>query len=251
MIASTPKRRDDHRRVGINTVRSSPAISLDYPKTFSMNPKTLSFTHSTTVSVRRRALCGILLATWAASSIATPDDVTPPSAVKDYVLHQRVSTYTVTGDDADAVRRSLSGLGPLGSDGSRYDGDTKWAVHWQYGSQSDASGCAVVSSSVVLNVNMTLPQWEHSIYVPEALQRRWSTYLAALRMHEDGHLKNAEMEAAAIAQMLQTIGPQPDCELLNRKLLDHGQQIQQRYKANDAEYDERTGHGRTQGAVFP
>jgi predicted secreted Zn-dependent protease len=215
-------------------------------------PKARRFRRSVTISVGCRALCTILLVTWMSCSKATPDDATTSDAVNGYVLHRRVNTYTVTGDDADAVRRSLSRLGLVGADGKRYDGDTKWAVHWQYASQSDASGsCAVASSSVVLNVDMTLPQWEHSTDVSEALQNRWETYLAALRVHEDGHVKNAEREAAAIAQMLQTIGPQSDCELLNQKLLDLGQQIQQRYKDNDAEYDERTGHGRTQGAVFP
>lgn len=193
-----------------------------------------------------------MLTTLMASPGAAPADSPSTESSDGYVLHQRFNYYSVTGDDGNAVRRSLDRLGPLGIDGKRYDGYTKWDVHWEYATRSDVSGgCALVSSSIVLNVDMTLPQWQPSSDVPEMLKRRWSIYLVALRTHEDGHIQNAGLEAAAINQLMQTIGPQSDCDLLDQKLHDLGQQILQHYKDNDVEYDQRTEHGRWQGAVFP
>lgn len=187
-----------------------------------------------------------------AASEASPDDAATTAVVDGYVLHQQTSSYAVTGDDAGTVRLALDRLGPVGADGKHYGGYTKWNVHWEYVTQSDASGgCVLVSSSVVLTVDVTLPQWQQSINAPPALQQRWSTYLTALRTHENGHVQNAKREAVAIVQLLHTIGPQSDCDLLDQKLQDLGHDILQRYKDNDVDYDQRTGHGQMQGAVFP
>ncbi|MBB6247897.1 DUF922 domain-containing protein [Rhodanobacter sp. A1T4] len=187
-----------------------------------------------------------------ASAEATPVDAPPTENPDGYVLNEHVNYYLVTGDDGSALRRSLDSQGPIGVDGKRYDGYTRWDVHWDYVTESDASStCAVVSSNIVLNVEITLPQWQPAIDVPDSLQRRWLVYLKALRGHEDGHLENAEMAAMAIDHLLQTIGPQSDCQILDEKLQTLGQQILQHFRDNDVEYDQRTEHGRTQGAVFP
>jgi len=197
-------------------------------------------------------LCLILpIATRAFAAAADADSVSRESA-DGYVLHQHVNDYIVTGDDGYAVRRSLDSLGPVALDGKRYDGYTRWNVHWEYATSSDASGsCMLVSSSVALDVEITLPQWQHSADVPDALQRRWSIYLDALRKHENGHVQNGEQEATAIVDLMRSIGLQSDCDLLDQKLQDLGQRILQHYKDNDIEYDQLTEHGRTQGAVFP
>ncbi len=169
-----------------------------------------------------------------------------------YVFHQHFSYYPVAGDDATAMRRSLNSQGPIGTDGKRYGGYTQWSIHWDYVSRSDASGnCSVVSFHTALDVEMTLPQWEPSTDVPALLWQQWSNYLAALREHEDGHVQNAERGAIAIEQLMQTMRPQSDCDLLDQNLQAEGQQILQRFKENDIDYDQRTEHGRTQGAVFP
>jgi len=216
------------------------------------SPARIRLSDKTTAALLRSALCLVVLATAAAPAEAWPQDVSPDGNAGGYTLDQHISYYLVTGDDANAVRRSLARLGSLGTDGKRYDGYTKWDVHWEYAAQSEASGdCAVASSSVVLSVDMTLPQWQPSSDVTDSLQKHWSVYLAALRAHEDGHVQNAKMEATAIAQLLQTIEPQSDCDLLDQKLQDLGRQILQHYKDFDVEYDQRTEHGRTQGAVFP
>ena len=65
--------------------------------------------------------------------------------------------------------------------------------------------------------------------LPRYCSNDGQTYLTALRAHEDGHVQNAKREAVAIVQLLHTIGPQSDCDLLDQKLQDLGHDILQRY----------------------
>ena len=168
-----------------------------------------------------------------------------------YVFREHLVSYPVTGDSIEALRRSIDSYRIVDASGKRHDADTRSNIHWTYTTASDASGCSLVSFHTTLDVQITLPQWQASAYASDELRQHWADYMSALRVHEDGHVQNGRMEAAAIDHLLESVGPHADCGLLDRDVEELTTQIHQQFEMNDIEYDRRTEHGRTQGAIFP
>ncbi|MEP6897940.1 MAG: DUF922 domain-containing protein [Rhodanobacter sp.] len=184
----------------------------------------------------------LLLSLWLSASASIPVPV----------VNEQLQYYAVTGNDAQALRRSLNANGPLVADGKRYDAYTRWKLRWHYHWNSDATGaCALVSFDSVTDVQMTLPQWQIPERIPQALRRQWAAYLQALRTHEEGHAQIGRAAADAMDNLMRTFGTRPDCHALDIELQARGKRLLQDFSGKDAEYDLRTQHGMTQGAVFP
>ena len=152
--------------------------------------------------------------------------------------------YDVSGASYDAV---LAGLraGSSGPHFARADWRLSYDVRWRQG----PSGCAVTDVRTTLQLGVRLPRWTPPPGAPGELVARWERFIAALKVHEEGHLANgrgAERETKAALATLSA----PDCGSLDARAKERFQRIIDAYNARDAEYDRATGHGRTQGAVF-
>jgi predicted secreted Zn-dependent protease len=182
-----------------------------------------------------------------------PADESDPAAENNeaYVYRERLVYYPVVGDDVYTLRRSIDSYRLVDAFGKRHDADTRSSIHWTYTTSSDASSCSLVSFHTTLDVQITLPQWQVSNEASGEMKQRWADYIRALRLHEDGHVQNGRMEATAISQLLQAVGPHADCGLLDRDVKEQTDRIHRYYEASDIDYDRRTDHGRTQGASFP
>lgn len=189
----------------------------------------------------------------AAQTDDAPVDESDPANGNDdaYVYREHLVYYPVAGDDIYSLRRSIDSYRLVDASGKRHDADTRSSIHWTYTTSSDATSCSLVSFHTTLDVQITLPQWHASNDASDEMKRRWSDYIRALRLHEDGHVQNGRMEASAISQLLQAVGPHADCGLLDRDVKEQTDRIHHYYEASDIEYDRRTDHGRTQGAIFP
>jgi predicted secreted Zn-dependent protease len=98
-----------------------------------------------------------------------------------------------------------------------------------------------------LDLVMTLPRWSPPPGTPADLVSRWERYVAALRVHEEGHLEHgrgAERELRSWSAAFVA----PDCAALDQALSQRFAGILADYQARDREYDARTEHGRSQGA---
>jgi predicted secreted Zn-dependent protease len=94
-----------------------------------------------------------------------------------------------------------------------------------------------------------MPRWTASGQASQDLATRWSRYVSALEVHENGHLqtgrdfesnfKRAAMSAAA-----------PNCGAIDGSLRATYDSLLKQANARDIDYDAQTGHGATQGAVF-
>jgi len=73
--------------------------------------------------------------------------------------------------------------------------------------------------------------------------------MAALRLHEDGHRDHGLQAAQTILEVLQSF--HASCETFEADANQAALNIIQHYAQQDRDYDARTQHGRTQGAVFP
>ena len=181
--------------------------------------------------------------------VVASSTATTPSPI---VVNERLDYYTVSGRDAASLRAALNKSGPIGPDGKHYDAYTKWNLTWHYDDRRDGDGiCTLTTRHVVVDAHMTLPQWQSGPDVPETLQRKWVQYLQALRTHEEGHVEIGRTVARALDDLMEHTPAQPDCPALHRELQARAKQILQDHSHQDADYDARTRHGRTQGAVFP
>jgi predicted secreted Zn-dependent protease len=93
----------------------------------------------------------------------------------------QVTYYDVQGADLRGLLASLNARGP-------HHGRADWKVSYRFTTRPGGGGCAVESLSTELDLQMTLPRWSPPAGASRDLVARWERYLAALRVHEEGHL---------------------------------------------------------------
>lgn len=159
----------------------------------------------------------------------------PPAQVK-------LNYYDVQGNDFESL------LGALNARGT-FHGRADWKLSYRFQSRMGPGGCIVSSIRTDLDLQMTLPRWAPPAGVSGDLVSRWERYMAALRLHEEGHLehgRDAEKEFKALASAMTGA----DCGSLDRALRDRFLKLIAEFQARDVEYDRRTEHGKSQGAFF-
>lgn len=159
-----------------------------------------------------------------------------------------VQYYDVQGTTRQALRRSLAERGPIGDDGVRYHAYTRWFVRWNYRLASSAGGCRVDSLEVSLEATMILPRWSGSKDAPASLRRQWERYVAALRLHEEGHYAHGVAVGDEVRRRLAALGGTENCGRLRQRVDAEGEAVLEAYRKREREYDLHTGHGVTQGA---
>ncbi|MEO9080351.1 MAG: DUF922 domain-containing protein [Rhodanobacter sp.] len=183
---------------------------------------------------RQVAVLVVLAITW---TVAYADDA-------------KLVYYDVAGDSARALRQDLNSKGPL-DNGKRFDAETLWHVRWKYLYAPAGSGCKFTQMSTSLDGTIEFPRWEHTGFVEGPLRRKWKSYVAALRVHEDGHYAHgvaARQEIQALGESFQIAG---SCTTIVKTFNDEAAAILAKYQAMDLKYDQDTGHGKSQGAIFP
>ncbi len=161
-----------------------------------------------------------------------------------------VTTYDVHGATAEAIADGMKRNGPL-DHGHRVDGYTLWRIATSYGWRFDSRQCALTRFDATLTVEMTLPRWVPSGHPPAALQQRWERFSAALRTHEDGHAAIGRDARKQILERARALAPAADCKALVQHIDDLVDEVMKSHRQMDADYDDRTNHGQSQGAVFP
>lgn len=154
-----------------------------------------------------------------------------------------VTRYVIEGRTPDDVRRLINERRPTGASGTGHDAVTSWRfqVDWA----TDAQGECVPSTVTVLPViSITLPTLTQEHRRAGRLQQAWTRYLQRLEAHERRH---ADLVVSGTAKMQAEMRAASSCGDMIR--------ASDRWRSNilaaNREYDERTGHGRSEGAVFP
>jgi predicted secreted Zn-dependent protease len=145
--------------------------------------------------------------------------------------------YTVTGSTESELSREIREKGPQG-----YAGYTSWRVSWSWPGYGSLF-CDVSGVDVDAAVTVTFPSWEPPADASLELVEKWARFVAALAVHEQGHVDNVYENLPRIQEAIQSA----DC--LSAE--DAAQEIIAEMNQYDLDYDTETGYGRTQGAVFP
>jgi predicted secreted Zn-dependent protease len=172
-----------------------------------------------------------------------------PSLV--YADGAEIVYYDIVGDNAKELRYQMDAKGPLGEGGKRVDGYTDWHVAWTYRYAPAAGSCKFTELGITLAATITLPRWTAGDDTSSALVKKWQSYIAALRVHEDGHYSHGKRAADEIKSLGQSLRTSDDCSTMAKLFDDQAASILEKYRVADVAYDADTKHGRTQGATFP
>lgn len=163
----------------------------------------------------------------------------------------RLVYYDVAGHGANALRQQLDASGPPDGHGRRYDAVTHWNVAWTYHYLPTETGCRFTDIQTSIEGTITLPRWTDGDSASNRLRKKWQTYLAALRVHEDGHYSHGVGAAREVEDLGRSYHVAGTCSAIGRTFNDLAGSIVEKYKAMDVAYDHDTNHGQTQGARFP
>lgn len=159
-------------------------------------------------------------------------------------LQVALTHYRVEGRTYDALARSLNANGPNG-----FHGLASWRISFELTTTPQADQCRVASVVTRVSGKILMPQWVDEASAPRALQRRWTAYYAALKRHEDGHIQHGRELALLVKEKLMGIGAVA-CDTLQAQANSEFQRLYGHLKTRDQQYDARTDHGATQGALF-
>jgi predicted secreted Zn-dependent protease len=165
------------------------------------------------------------------------------------VISEDESTYSIAGSDAAALRSDMHRFGPY-HEGRSFSAYTQYDVKWHYQYASKNGGCEITSQQVTVDTNSTYPHWLNYSAASPALQQRWDTFLANLKIHEHGHIEHGRLAANEIEAMLTELPAMQDCNILENAINQQADNILEKYKDQDIEYDQVTNHGVTQGATL-
>jgi predicted secreted Zn-dependent protease len=157
--------------------------------------------------------------------------------------------YPVTGATLREVHQSLRQNRPW-KNTSEMDGYTRWRIEWHFSVSSSGNKCRLTSFNTRTTVAITLPRWTTPTNATDDIRAAWQRYITALGQHETGHGQIALAAAGEIQKRARESGEDPDCAALKQKINSLCQSIVEQYRIRDKDYDERTRHGATQGAVL-
>lgn len=151
--------------------------------------------------------------------------------------------YPVSGRSPRAIRESINEGRPRPAEGEPFDARTEWRYQTRWRGDG-AGGCDPTTAEVEMTIVVILPELTTRDALDRRERERWDRYFTALIGHEHNHVR----VALAGAEQLRTyMRSAPDCATMQAAQA----QISASIKAANAAYDERTGHGRTEGATYP
>jgi predicted secreted Zn-dependent protease len=152
--------------------------------------------------------------------------------------------YAVSAQEGDNLGRVISDAFPIGTE-RRSHGYTHWNLRWDARWAPDNGGCRITSATVSLEMTVTLPRLDAGT----AQQRRlFAGYLPRLREHEMGHVETNRASARAADAFLRALRVDGGCKDMQREAAAGVKEVIERNRALNVQYDDRTDHGRTQGA---
>jgi predicted secreted Zn-dependent protease len=165
----------------------------------------------------------------------------------------KVITYTVIGKTVNDISKSLeaNAIADPHEPGSRYYALTRWQLAGNSSVTPSLRGCEVNSGDVSVTITMTLPALATTTGVPADALNRFNTFMEKTVLHESGHAELALQGARDYQRALGNFPPVSDCEGLKIQLNNLFRRSFDTMDAANSDYDAKTQHGVTQGAVFP
>lgn len=174
------------------------------------------------------------------------------SALVKYETKFTVTTYNVMGKTLNDISKSLNAqaLPDPHEPFSRYYARTDWYLTGDWFWKPSASGCELTGAQVMVAVTMTLPALT-TVDAPAEVQTQWNQFIDNTITHESVHVKLAYDGARNYQRELSQLAPTTNCDLLQNRLNEIFRKNFDQIDRANVDYDKRTKHGETQGAIFP
>lgn len=166
-------------------------------------------------------------------------------------VDQQLDRYRIDGDtEAELLAAML--------DHVRHDDQpdlwfafTAWDIAYSYRYGPIDGGCAVQSVDVSVQLVVTAPQWDPPASAASALVDSWRAYESRALLHERGHEQISVDGAMELRQQLMDFSTPTSCTEFEAAANHLADRVIADIRAAHVRYDERTGHGRSQGAWWP
>lgn len=145
--------------------------------------------------------------------------------------------YKINGSTETDLAKEIQSKGPEG-----YAGYTNWYIRWGWPG-FDREECDLTKAWITAKVSLTMPSWVPPADAPEDLIQNWYRFSQALNVHEQGHVNNVVKALPLLQKAIQS----SDCITADSA----ANQVLDKLRGWDVQFDDKTDHGRTQGAVFP
>jgi predicted secreted Zn-dependent protease len=164
-------------------------------------------------------------------------------------------TYDVKGDSYASLLISLNANGPRVNNRS-FHGLTNWNVSYTYqtklvGDEPKLAGnlCRFSELNLMIDGDILMPRWIDEPMATADLRARWIRYITALKIHEEGHIQHGHELAKLLRERLLGFGNMA-CTQAGDIAQNEFTRLNANVRDRDREYDRRTQHGATQGALF-
>ncbi len=184
------------------------------------------------------AWCGLRLVA------GTPEAVVPLGSI-------RVTTnyYIFGGTNFHQMRAAMASGRPW-KQTLPFDANTEWHIQSRYNLSQNQNGFGLSGVDVTTTVKITLPRWIPAKPVTWDLVTNWSRCFVGLIVHEQGHKQLALAAGAELRRRLEALSGYPSRQELATTAERTINDTLDEFRRREVKYDEVTGHGRTQGAIF-
>jgi predicted secreted Zn-dependent protease len=158
------------------------------------------------------------------------------------VPEANVVYYQIYGTTETELRSEMDQKGPVAYDGFKGDALTAWDFRWKW-SGYGTSVCNLSKAKTYNHITLTLPLWDPPDSADPQLVAKWTRYFNALVIHEKGHVDRAMTHYEGLLPAIQNA----TCDTAEQA----AEQVVIDLRAVDHNYDIETGHGASQGAIFP
>ena len=160
-------------------------------------------------------------------------------------------TYDVFGASVEELRAQMKARGPFSEKSEGHvPAQTRSTVGFTFTVRQAGGRCHLRRIKVTADVNYLFPNWADPAGADRALAEKWFAYREALQIHEEKHGEMVVAAARDVERALQAVGPMGNCRTLRTRARKAGEAILRTMAAAQIAYDEETGGGKTQGAVF-
>ena len=158
--------------------------------------------------------------------------------------------YLVSGSTLREIRQSIDRLRPGGKTNG-HDALTAWKIGWNVQVSPVAGQYRVTSFTTTTSVTMTMPSWRAPTNAAPSVMQRWMPYYSALQKHEAAHATNGMMAAVELRKRVAEIGADSSHIQLQQRVQAVADAVIAEFKQRDKDFDQKTDHGRKDGASLP
>lgn len=173
----------------------------------------------------------------------------PKQILKPSIQYADTQYYNVTGFTRNEIRASMT-QAKKGTFLEGHDAVTTAEMNINFSRKQLAGKCETVMTQFDLIITYTYPKWTLSQNAPSDLVAKWNSFIAALTVHEEGHVKIETERATVVMEELQKIPTYPTCEEFDQAWQTKADTLDLETKQIEAKYDQDTKSGRLQGVIF-